>query len=96
MDAAAAARAVVAEAQAGGRDKVGVIVLGRGEDEKRVHDWLTVGARTKGVIGFAVGRTNFTEPLKAHLAGDIDAKSAVETIADNYKGCVDIWKEAKG
>lgn len=37
MDDAAAARAVVAEAQAGGRDKVGVIVLGRGEDEKRLR-----------------------------------------------------------
>ena len=57
---------------------------------------MKVAAPVEAFIGFAVGRTNFTEPLKAHLAGDIDAKSAVETIADNYKGCVDIWKEAKG
>ena len=50
-----AARDVVAQARIGGRDRVGVIVLGRGEDEECVREWLATGAETKGVIGFAVG-----------------------------------------
>ena len=54
-----AARDVVALARVGGRDKVGVIILGRGEDEERVRDWLTAGAQTGGVTGFAVGQTVF-------------------------------------
>src|SRR5262249_17264977 len=35
---------VVAAARRGGRDKVGCIILGRGEDDKRVHEWLTTAA----------------------------------------------------
>jgi myo-inositol catabolism protein IolC len=49
----------------------------------------------EGFIGFAVGRTNFSEPLKAQLEGKMSAKDAVEAIAKNYKGCVDLWKKAK-
>src|SRR2546428_3085246 len=33
------------------------IVLGRGEDDKKVREWLTTAAGVKGFIGFAVGRT---------------------------------------
>jgi 5-dehydro-2-deoxygluconokinase len=54
---------VVAAARRNGRDKVGCIVLGRGEDAKKVHEWLTVAAHVPGFIGFAVGRTVFWEPL---------------------------------
>ena len=95
MDDAAAARTVVAEAQAGGRDKVGVIVLGRGEDEKRVHDWLTVGARTKGVIGFAVGRTVFWQPLVEYKDEMISRDDAVGKIAGTYQRLYKLFLEAR-
>src|SRR5262249_35764038 len=49
----------VAAARRGGRDKVGCIVLGRGEDDKKVGEWLETAARVPGFIGFAVGRTVF-------------------------------------
>ena len=62
---------------------------------EKVHAWLEVSAPVEGFIGFAVGRTNFSEPLKAHLEGKMSEKDAVEAIAKNYKGCVDIWKKAK-
>ena len=61
-----------------------------------MHEWLKVAAPVEGFIGFAVGRTNFSDPLKRHLKKEQDEKSAVEEIAENYKGCVDIWKKAKG
>src|SRR5713101_4246719 len=35
---------IVAAARHGGRDKVGCIVLGRGEDDKKVREWLTIAA----------------------------------------------------
>ena len=37
---------VVAAAHRGGRDKVGCIILGRGEDDKKVREWLTTAAHT--------------------------------------------------
>ena len=54
---------VVAAARRGGRDKVGCIILGRGEDDKKVREWLTTAAAVPGFIGFAVGRTSFWDPL---------------------------------
>src|SRR6516164_9035330 len=54
---------VVAAARRDGRDKVGCIVLGRGEDDKKVGEWLVTAAQVPGFIGFAVGRTVFWDPL---------------------------------
>ena len=54
---------IVAAARRGGRDQVGCIVLGRGEDDKKVREWLATAARVPGFIGFAVGRTTFWDPL---------------------------------
>src|SRR5215472_6143359 len=54
---------IVAAARRGGRDKVGCIILGRGEDDNKVREWLTTAAQVQGFIGFAVGRTAFWDPL---------------------------------
>ena len=54
---------IVAAVRRGGRDKVGCIVLGRGEDDAKVHEWLAIAATVPGFIGFAVGRTDFWQPL---------------------------------
>ena len=59
---------VVAAARRGGRDKVGCIILGRGEDDKKVREWLTTAAPVPGFIGFAVGRTTFWDPLVNYRA----------------------------
>lgn len=50
-----------------GRDRVSCIVLGRGEDERKVRKWLTTAAGVPGLIGFAVDRTTFWDPfVKPH------------------------------
>src|SRR5262249_61550760 len=54
---------IVAAARRGGREHVGCIILGRGEDETKVREWLTTAARVPGFIGFAVGPTDFWERL---------------------------------
>jgi myo-inositol catabolism protein IolC len=35
---------IVAAARAGGRDRVGCIILGRGEDDAKVREWLATAA----------------------------------------------------
>lgn len=88
-------RRVVEVARADGRDRVGCILLGRGEDEAKVRHWLTVGANVPGVIGFAVGRTIWWEPLKAMKAGTITKDQAIDKIAANYGSLCKLWLDAR-
>jgi myo-inositol catabolism protein IolC len=86
---------IVAAARQGGREKVGCIILGRGEDDKKVREWLRTAAGVPGFIGFAVGRTNFWEPLVSWRAGKITRDSAVNEIAYRYREFVNIFESAR-
>lgn len=89
------AKAVVKQVQKGGR-KAGVITLGRGESKEHVQKWLAVGAKVPGIIGFAVGRTIFWQPLVDYRAGKINRASAVEKIAQNYAEFSELWIKERG
>ena len=84
---------VVAAARRNGRDKVGCIVLGRGEDDAKVHEWLAVAASVPGFIGFAVGRTTFWEPLMNWRAKTASRDEAVAGIAQRYQEWVGIFEQ---
>lgn len=86
---------VAAQARVGKRDQVGVIVLGRGENAEKVKHWLSTAAKVPGLIGFAVGRTIFWEPLKAAKEGKISREQAVDQVAKNYQGFCDLWMQAR-
>lgn len=86
---------VVAATRRGGRGQVGSIVLGRGEDDKKVREWLAVAAPVPGFIGFAVGRTTFWDPLVDMRAKKITHEAAVAEIARRYREWVDIFEKAK-
>jgi 5-dehydro-2-deoxygluconokinase len=86
---------VVAAARRAGRDKVGCIVLGRGEDEKKVRQWLTTATGVPGFIGFAVGRTVFWDPLIHYRAHKITRDTAVAQIAASYRSWVDLFEKAR-
>jgi len=86
---------IVATAHSGGRDKVGCIILGRGEDDQKVHEWLATAAGVKGFIGFAVGRTDFWDPLVNYRAQKITREDAVQRIALRYENFVDIFEKAR-
>ena len=86
---------VVAVAHRKGRDKVGCIILGRGEDDKKVYEWLTIAAKVPGFIGFAVGRTVFWEPLIDWRAKKITREAAVAEIARRYRRLVDTFENAR-
>jgi myo-inositol catabolism protein IolC len=85
---------VVAAARRGGRDRVGCIVLGRGEDDTKVRQWLKTAAAVTGFIGFAVGRTSFWGPLSDWKDGKIARDAAVSEIARHYREWVDIFEAA--
>jgi 5-dehydro-2-deoxygluconokinase len=86
---------MVAAARRGGRDGVGCIVLGRGENEKKVREWLTTAAQVPGFIGFAVGRTDFWEPLVGWRAKRTTREQAVAEIAGRYREFVDVFENAR-
>jgi myo-inositol catabolism protein IolC len=86
---------VVAAAHRGGRDKVGCIVLGRGEDDKKVREWLVTAARVPGFIGFAVGRTTFWGPLVDWRGKKVSREAAAAEIARRYREWVDIFEKAR-
>ena len=86
---------IVATAHSGGRDRVGCIILGRGEDEKKVREWLTTAAGVPGFIGFAVGRTDFWEPLVGWRAKRTTREQAVAEIARRYREFVDVFEKAR-
>ena len=87
---------IVAAARYGGRDKVGCIVLGRGEDDEKVREWLTTAASVPGFIGFAVGRTDFWEPLVGWREKRTTREAAVAEVARRYREFVDIFEKAHG
>ncbi len=87
---------IVKAARRDGRDKVGCIVLGRGEDDKKVREWLSVAASVPGFIGFAVGRTTFWDPLIAFRAGQLKREQAVAKIAALYTEWVKLFEKAHG
>lgn len=85
---------IVAAAQRDGRARVSCIVLGRGEDGRKVNEWLAIASSVPGVIGFAVGRTDFWEPLVAWLAQKSTREEAVAEIARRYRAFADIFENA--
>jgi 5-dehydro-2-deoxygluconokinase len=85
---------VVAAARAGGRGHVSCIILGRGEDERKVRQWLGIAADVPGFIGFAVGRTVFWDPLIAWRSKKATRQETVAEIAKRYHEFVDLFERA--
>ncbi len=86
---------IVAAARSGaGRSQVSCIVLGRGENDAKVHEWLATAAGVEGFIGFAVGRTDFWQPLVGWRAGQLTREAAVAEIARRYLEFVAIFERA--
>jgi myo-inositol catabolism protein IolC len=86
---------VAAAARRGGRDRVGCIVLGRGEDDRKVREWLATAAPVAGFIGFAVGRTVFWDPLVEWRDKKITREVAVNQISRRYQEFASIFAEAR-
>ena len=88
-------RIVVAARHGAGRAAVSCIVLGRGENDAKVCEWLAVAAGVEGFIGFAVGRTDFWQPLVSWRAGTLTREAAVAEIARRYLEFVAIFEQPR-
>jgi myo-inositol catabolism protein IolC len=86
---------IVAAARREGRGRVSCIVLGRGEDDNKVREWLKTAAAVSGFIGFAVGRTDFWQPLVDWRSRNITRDAAVIEIARRYREFVEIFESAR-
>jgi myo-inositol catabolism protein IolC len=84
--------AIVRSARRNGRDHVGCIILGRGEDDEKVQEWLKTASGVPGFIGFAVGRTTFWNPLVDWRAKKITREDAVNRIARRYREFVNTFE----
>ena len=90
------AERVVAAARRDGRDHVRCIVLGRDAPEEQLDHWLRTAAPVDGFVGFAIGRSNWEEPLEDVVREHLDTEAAEGLIAANYRHFVDTWLEARG
>lgn len=86
---------VVAAARRGGRRNVGCIILGRGEDDQKVREWLSTAASVPGFIGFAVGRTSFWDPLVDWREKKITRNAPVSEIANRYQAFVRLFETSR-
>jgi 5-dehydro-2-deoxygluconokinase len=94
LDRAEDTRAVVAQAKST-RKPGEVVILGRGAGPDKVRHWLEVAVGVPGVVGFAVGRTIFWDPIKLYHEGKSSRVEAVEAIAKNYLVFADLWLSAR-
>lgn len=79
----------------GGKENVQIVILGRGATMDKVDHWLREGAQSKGVTGFAVGRTIFADVIDKLHKGEVSEDEAKQVIADKYQHCIDTFEAAK-
>jgi len=75
--------AIAGTARRGGRT-ADCIVLGRDASHDQLDRWLQVAAPVPGFIGFAIGRSIWQDPLRAHLHHEATAAEARRRITAAY------------
>ncbi|MDR5683271.1 MAG: DUF2090 domain-containing protein [Armatimonadota bacterium] len=85
---------IAAQVTSGRRDDVACVVLGRGADENAVVHWLQQGAGVRGYVGFAIGRTIWSDAVKGYLEGSVDREGAADRIANNYLRMIEVYRNA--
>jgi myo-inositol catabolism protein IolC len=91
-DRSAAAAVAAAASQT---SEVGCLVLGRGQDRDSVVRWVQTAAAVGSFVGFAVGRTLWTDPFQAVVAGEIEEREAANRIAGSYLDIVAAYRLAQ-
>src|SRR5258708_1007617 len=95
LDQRADGEKIVAAARRNGRTKVACIVGASGEDENSVRKWLTVAARVRGFIGFAVSHADFSEALFCWRDKKMTRAEAVSWISARYRQLVNTFERTE-
>ena len=69
-----------------------IIILGRGESRQKAEQWLKIGSKVDKVIGFAIGRTVFQQPLLNYKNKKINKQQAINQIMKNYLHFVNVFE----
>jgi len=70
-----------------------IVFLGRGENDEKVTEWMSEAKKYPQIIGFAIGRTIFLQPIKDFAAGIMTKEEAIDKIAANYQSWIDRWEK---
>ncbi len=70
-----------------------IILLGRGEDDTKVKNWLKSASAYDDMIGFAIGRTIFLTAIKEYHDGIISKEQASDKIAKKFLSFVNNWEK---
>ncbi len=90
------AEMLAAQSRSGeGREKVKCVLLGRAASDDVLDHWLRQAAPVEGFVGFAIGRSIWSDALTGFLAGDMHRRAATEMIADKYLRFVEVYDEAR-
>jgi myo-inositol catabolism protein IolC len=84
FETAADTAAVAAQAVGGGRDHVRCIVLGSGESQEKVMNWIANASTVPAFSGFAIGRTVWHQPLADLLEGRVGRDAAIEAMVRSF------------
>ena len=72
----------------------GIVVLGLDAPAEQLAESFKSFSNLKSTRGFAIGRTIFTQPARAWLAGDIDDNELINAVAKNYLNIISLWQSA--
>jgi myo-inositol catabolism protein IolC len=75
---------IINQIKINGRENVKLVILGRGADQQTVEQWLNAGKNIDGIIGFAIGRTIFWNPLNNYKDNNISEEKTIEIICNNF------------
>ena len=70
-----------------------IVILGRDESRERVARWIAIAVRFPEVIGFAVGRTIFEEPVAAWHRGEMPRAEASAEIGSRFADFVALFEK---
>lgn len=79
----------------GGKPDAEIVILGRGESDEKVEQWLAVSAKCKGVTGFAVGRTIFAQALEDLAEGKKTEDEAATEIGAKFEHFIQVFEKAQ-
>lgn len=82
---------IAAQARAGGRDRVGCVVLGAAAPAAQVEHWLRTAGRVDGYLGFAVGRTIWSDPVRRYLDGTLVRVDAAGQISASLLRAIAVY-----
>jgi myo-inositol catabolism protein IolC len=65
--------------------------LGRDAPAERLDDWIDIAVQVDTFVGFAIGRSNWEDPLRDNLSSAADDDTTRNRIAQRYLHFVHRW-----